>query len=49
MYGGSNNVYTYLGGESGFVKVRYIHLENIPATDTELDDIVAKLHEGVLI
>lgn len=49
MYGGSNNVYTSLNAESGFVKVKYIHLENIPATDTELDDIVAKLHAGVVV
>lgn len=49
MYGGSNNVYTSLSAESGFVKVKYIHLENIPATDAELDDIVAKLHEGVVV
>ena len=49
MHGGSNNVYTSLNNESGFVKVKYIHLENIPATDNELSEIMSLLQNGVIL
>ena len=47
--GESNNVYGTLSGYSGFVRVKHMHLHNIPATDVELNEIENLLKEGVFI
>lgn len=49
MDGISNNVYGMLSGYTGFTRVKYVHLENIPATDNELTQIEELLKSGVLI
>lgn len=47
--GGSNNKTVTLSSCSGFTRVKSLHLENIPATDKELDEIETLLHSGVII
>ena len=49
LAGGSNNVYGVLNTFSGHVRVKYVHLENIPATNDELTQIEELLKSGVII
>lgn len=44
-----SNVYTYLKNCSGFVRVKECHIENIQATENELDLIESALKEGVIL
>lgn len=43
------NITLQLGTCSGFTKVEMIHLENIPATDAELNEIETLLKAGVIL
>ena len=45
----AENVYGVLGSYTGFTRVKYIHLENINATDEELTQIEEILKSGVMI
>ena len=47
--GQSNNIFVNLGSCSGFTRVRFLHLENIPATGDELTEIENILKSGVII
>lgn len=47
--GVAENVYGVLGSYTGFTRVKYIHLENINATDEELSEIETILKSGVMI
>lgn len=47
--GQSNNIFVTLGSCSGFTRVRFLHLENIPATGDELTEIENILKSGVII
>lgn len=50
FYGISNNVYNTLSSYNGFVRVKYVHLENLSyATDNELLEIESLLKDGVMI
>lgn len=49
MQGYPSNYYTRLGNCSGFTQVAECHVENISATDKELDKIKDLLKEGVII
>lgn len=49
MAGANNNVYDVLSGFSGLTRVKYVHLENIPATSDELAEIETLLKSGVMI
>lgn len=49
MAGVNNNVYDVLSGFSGLTRVKYVHLENIPATSDELAEIETLLKSGVMI
>lgn len=44
-----SNITSLLSELSGFTAVEQIHLENVPATEAELDEIEALLKEGVII
>lgn len=48
-YGYPSNIYERLSSLSGFVRVKDVHLKEIPCTDQELDMIYAKLREGIII
>ena len=49
-YGGyPANITLQLGSITGFTKVEMIHLENIPATDSELNEIETLLKAGVIL
>ena len=47
--GQSNNIFVNLGSCSGYTRVRFLHLENIPATGDELTEIENILKSGVII
>lgn len=47
--GQSNNIFVSLGSCSGYTRVRFLHLENIPATGDELTEIENILKSGVII
>ena len=47
--GQSNNIFVNLGNCSGYTRVRFLHLENIPATGDELTEIENILKSGVII
>lgn len=47
--GQSSNITEYLGNLSGFTMVEYVHLQGIPATDEEIQEIEALLKEGVIL
>lgn len=49
MAGVNNNVYDVLSGFSGLTRVKYVHLENIPATSDELAEIETLLKSGIMI
>ena len=49
FHGVSNNKTATLSTYTGYTRVKYVHLENIPATDNELTEIENILKEGVLI
>lgn len=49
LYGKPSNSTVTLSQLTGFVKVSQIHLVGISATDTELDEIVRLLKEGVIL
>lgn len=49
LAGGSTNVYGVLASYTGLTRVKYVHLENIPATDEELTQIEELLKSGVMI
>lgn len=49
IQGYPSNYYTRLGNCSGFVQISECHVENIPATDKELDKIKDLLKEGVIL
>lgn len=49
MNGVSNNVYGLLSSFAGYTRVKYVHLENIQATDNELTQIEELLKSGVMI
>ena len=49
MNGVSQNEYGALGSYAGYTRVKYVHLENIPATSEELTEIENYLKSGVLI
>lgn len=49
MAGANNNIYDVLSGFSGLTRVKYVHLENIPATSDELAEIETLLKSGVMI
>lgn len=49
LAGASNNIYGVLSSFTGETRVKYVHLENIPATDKELTQIEELLKSGVLI
>ena len=49
IQGYPSNYYTRLGNCSGFAQVSECHVENIPATDKELDKIKELLKEGVIL
>ncbi len=49
IQGYPSNYYTRLGNCSGFTQVAECHVENIPATDKELDKIKDLLKEGVIL
>lgn len=44
-----SNITDKLSNLSGFTSVESIHLENVPATDTEITEIESLLKEGVII
>lgn len=47
--GYTSNIMTQLSALSGYTEVEYIHLENVKATDTELQEIEDLLKSGVII
>lgn len=47
--GHSNNVFDNLGNCTGYTRVKYVNLENIPATGDELTEIENILKSGVII
>lgn len=47
--GQSNNVFDVLGNCTGYTRVKYVNLENIPATGDELTEIENLLKSGVII
>ena len=47
--GVSHNKTAPLSSYTGFTRVSYVHLENIPATDNELSEIESLLHNGVFL
>ena len=47
--GHSNNVFDNLGNCTGYTRVKYVNLENIPATGDELAEIENILKSGVII
>lgn len=49
LAGESQNEYGVLSSYTGQTRVKYVHLENIPATDKELTQIEELLKSGVLI
>lgn len=49
LAGESQNEYGVLSSYTGQTRVKYVHLENIPATDNELTQIEELLKSGVLI
>lgn len=49
IQGYPSNYFTRLGNCSGFTQVAECHVENIPATDKELDKIKDLLKEGVIL
>lgn len=49
IQGYPSNYYTRLGNCSGFIQVAECHVENISATDKELDKIKDLLKEGVIL
>lgn len=49
LAGESQNEYGVLSNYTGQTRVKYVHLENIPATDKELTQIEELLKSGVLI
>lgn len=49
IQGYPSNYYTRLGNCSGFTQIAECHVENIPATDKELDKIKDLLKEGVIL
>ena len=49
IQGYPSNYYTLLGNCSGFIQVAECHVENISATDKELDKIKDLLKEGVIL
>lgn len=49
LAGESQNEYGVLNSYTGQTRVKYVHLENIPATDSELTQIEELLKSGVLI
>lgn len=49
IQGYPSNYYTRLGECSGFTQILECHVENIPATDKELDKIKDLLKEGVIL
>lgn len=49
IHGYPSNYFTRLGDCSGFVQIEECHVENIPATDKELDKIKDLLKEGVIL
>lgn len=49
IQGYPSNYYTRLGNCSGFTQIAECHIENIPATDKELDKIKDLLKEGVIL
>ena len=44
-----SNIYFALSALKGFTQIEDIHLENIPATDAELDEIETLLKDGVIL
>lgn len=48
FYGLPNNNTVSLGSVTGFTRVKDIHLDGIPATEAELNEIEALLKEGVI-
>ena len=49
LAGGSDNTYGVLSSFTGHVRVKYVHIENIPATSDELNEIETLLKSGVMI
>ena len=49
QFGYPSNMTNTLGYLTGYTKVRAVHLENIPCTSNELDEIMNLLQEGVII
>lgn len=49
IQGYPSNYFTRLGDCSGFTQIAECHVENIPATDKELDKIKDLLKEGVIV
>lgn len=49
LAGGSDNTFGVLSSFTGHVRVKYIHIENIPATGEELNEIETLLKSGVMI
>lgn len=49
IQGYPSNYFTRLGNCSGFTQIAECHVENIPATDKELDKIKDLLKEGVIL
>jgi hypothetical protein len=47
--GYQSNITAVLSSLSGYTEVDFIHLENVKATDTELEEIETLLKEGVII
>ena len=43
------NEYVLLSNCKGFTKKKEVHLENIPATNEEIDEINTLLKEGVIL
>ena len=48
LLGYPSNIYASLASISGFTKIRSIHLEGIPATSSELDELDSILRGGVI-
>lgn len=49
IQGYPSNEYVLLSNCKGFTKIKEIHLENIPATNEEIDEINTLLKEGVIL
>ena len=49
FHGVSNNETATLSRYTGYTRIKYVHLENIPATDNELSEIETLLKNGIII